>query len=195
MSTRISAVGTVTLKDLGKLPNLITLGRLLLLPVIFFCLRQEGLIYPLAAVVMILAAILLDALDGYIAHRFNQVTSLGRILDPVVDKISVGCGIIFLLILREFPLWAALIILGRDVAILALVFILIRRKNLIATSNLLGKATVLALGGMILFHIVRLQPYATIFTYVGVALVILSGLDYIVGYLRIIRNTHEEHAQ
>lgn len=174
-----------------KIPNLITVGRLLLLPIIFFCLRQDTLSYQGAAVGLILVAILLDSLDGYIAHRFHQATALGRILDPVVDKISIGCGIIFLLVLRDFPLWAALIILGRDVAILSLVFVLMKRKELITSSNIVGRATVLALGGMILFHVVELQPHATILTYIAVILVVFSGLDYFRGYLRIVRDTHE----
>ena len=195
MSAPVSSIGKIAFKDVLQAPNVITLGRLILLPIIFFCLRRHTSTCLGVALVLILVAILLDALDGYVAHRFDQVTALGRILDPVVDKISVGCGIIFLIVVRDFPLWAALIILGRDVAILSLVFILIRRKALITSSTFLGKATVLALAGMILFYIVELQPHAILSTYVAVFLVIVSGMDYILGYLRVVRHTHEVKSQ
>ena len=160
----------------------------MLLPFIFFCLKQNTPTYTVAAIILILIAILLDSLDGYAAHRLNQITNLGRILDPVVDKLSIGCGIVFLLVLREFPLWAALIIFIRDAVILLLVFILIKKRDLITSSNFLGKATVIALAGMILFYIVDLHPHTAVSTYVAVFLVILSGLDYIFSYLRIIRD-------
>ncbi|MFQ6093520.1 MAG: CDP-alcohol phosphatidyltransferase family protein, partial [bacterium] len=118
-------------------------------------------------------------------------TNVGRILDPVVDKLSVGCGVLFLLLLRDFPLWAALIIFGRDAAILVLVFLLIRKRELITSSNLLGKTTVTALAIMILLYIVEFQPHAAVSTYVAVCFVLLSGGDYVLSYVRIVRSSGE----
>lgn len=189
MSVPVASIRKIDVREIRYLPNMLTLGRLILLPFIFFCLRHDTSSYTLAAIVLIFAAVLLDSLDGYVAHKLNQVTDLGRILDPIVDKLSVGCGIIFLLVLRDFPLWAALIIFGRDAAILVLVFLLIRRKELVTSSNFLGKMTVTALAGMILFYIVQLQPHAIISVYVAVFLVILSGTDYICSYIRIVRSS------
>lgn len=191
MSLPIASMQKLNIKEVFYLPNLVTLSRLILLPFIFFCLRQETLGSNLVAIVLILVAILFDALDGYIAHKRNQVTNVGRILDPLVDKISVGCGVLFLLMLRDFPLWAALVIFSRDILILLLALRLITRNDLITSSNFLGKTTVTALAAMILFYVVDLQPHATITTYIAVILVLLSGLDYFVGYMRIVRTSRE----
>jgi len=193
MSVPVASIRKIDFREILYVPNMLTLGRLVLLPFIFFCLRHNTPPYTMAAIVLILAAVLLDSLDGYVAHRLNQVTDLGRILDPIVDKLSVGCGIVFLLVLRDFPLWAALIIFGRDVAILVLVFLLIRRKELITSSNFLGKMTVTALAGMILFYVIDLQPHAIISVYLAVFLVILSGGDYIYSYIRIARSSRGGH--
>ena len=191
MSVPITSIQKLNIKEILYLPNVLTLSRLILLPVIFFCLRQDTLVSNLVAILLILLAILLDALDGYIACKLDQVTNVGRILDPLVDKISVGCGIIFLLVLREFPLWAALIIFSRDAIILFLAFILIQKREVITSSNFLGKTTVTALAVMILFYVVDLQPHATLSMYSAVFFVLLSGIDYFVSYLRIVRNSRE----
>ena len=187
MAVPVASIRKIDLREALYLPNLLTLSRLFLLPFIFFCLQKNTHTYTIAAIVLILVSILLDSLDGYVAHKRNQITNLGRILDPVVDKLSVGCGILFLLVLRNFPLWAALIIFVRDAVILLLVFVLIKKKAIITSSNFLGKATVTALAGMILFYIVDLHPHAAVSTYVAVFLVLLSGLDYIQSYLRIVK--------
>ena len=191
MSVPVTSIQKLNMKEVLYLPNIVTLSRLILLPFIFFCLWRDTLVSNLVAVFLILLAILFDALDGYIAHRRNQVTNVGRILDPLVDKLSVGSGIIFLMVLRDFPLWAAFIIFSRDFIILLLAFLLITKRELITSSNFLGKTTVTALAAMILFYVVDLQPHAALSTYIAVFFVLLSGLDYFVSYLRIVRTSRE----
>ena len=186
MAVPVASIRKIDLREILYVPNLLTLGRLLLLPFIFFCLTENARV---AAITLILVAILLDSLDGYAAHKLNQVTTLGQILDPLVDKLSVACGLLFLLFLRDFPLWAALIIFGRDALILLLVFLLIKKRELITSSNFLGKATVTALAVMIVFHILDVEPYAAMSTYLAICFVVLSGGDYLFSYVRIVRRS------
>jgi CDP-diacylglycerol--glycerol-3-phosphate 3-phosphatidyltransferase len=188
MSIPVANLQKLNWREVFFLPNMLTLGRLALLPFIFFCLKRPTFASHVAVTILILLAMLLDSLDGYLAHRLNQVTNVGRILDPLVDKISVACGIIFLVVLRDFPLWAAVLIFGRDGVILVLAVTLMKKRALIPSSTLLGKATVTALAGMILLYVVDLQPYARIATYIGLSLVVLSGLGYFLSYLHIVRN-------
>ena len=189
MSVPVTSFQKIDFKEILYLPNLMTLSRLVLLPFIFFCLRRNTLNATLVAISLILLAIFLDSLDGYVAYKLNQVTTVGRILDPLVDKLSVACGILFLLVLKDFPVWAALIIFGRDTAILVLVFLLVKKKELLTSSNFLGKATVTALAVMILLYILESDPYALISTYIAVVFVLLSGGDYFLSYLRIVRRS------
>ena len=104
--------------EIWNLPNLITVSRLVLALVLFFIIYLEGW-WKTSAAIFILAAAT-DFLDGYFARKYNQVTTLGRILDPFVDKIII-CGA-FIFLLERGPAtginaWFVLIIIGREMFI------------------------------------------------------------------------------
>ena len=102
-------------------PNLITLSRLVLALVLFTLIYVEGF-WITAAVVFVIAAAT-DALDGYIARRYGMVTTLGRILDPFVDKIIV-CGTFIFLLERKLDSginsWMVLIVVSREMFVTSL---------------------------------------------------------------------------
>jgi len=104
-----------------NLPNLITFSRLLLAVVLFTLIYVEGLWIP-AAVVFVVAAST-DALDGFVARRYGLVTTLGRILDPFVDKIIV-CGTFVFLLERKLDSginsWMVLIVISREMFVTSL---------------------------------------------------------------------------
>ncbi|QDV50953.1 CDP-diacylglycerol--glycerol-3-phosphate 3-phosphatidyltransferase [Gimesia fumaroli] len=107
--------------EIWNLPNLITLSRLVLSLVLFVMIYLEGW-WKTSAALFILAAAT-DFLDGYFARKYNQVTTLGRILDPFVDKIII-CGA-FIFLLERGPAtginaWFVLIIIGREMFITSL---------------------------------------------------------------------------
>lgn len=103
-----------------NLPNIITVSRLLLAFVLFGLIWYEGL-WITSAVVFVIAAAT-DALDGFIARRYGMVTTLGRILDPFVDKIIICGAFVFLM---EKPLsgvnaWMAIAVIGREMFVTGL---------------------------------------------------------------------------
>ncbi|MEQ8634826.1 CDP-diacylglycerol--glycerol-3-phosphate 3-phosphatidyltransferase [Gimesia maris] len=107
--------------EIWNLPNLITVSRLVLALVLFVIIYLEGW-WKTSAAIFILAAAT-DFLDGYFARKYNQVTTLGRILDPFVDKIII-CGA-FIFLLERGPAtginaWFVLIIIGREMFITSL---------------------------------------------------------------------------
>lgn len=106
-----------------NLPNLITVSRLVLAIVLFAMISYEGLWISAAVVFLVAAAT--DALDGYLARRYGQVTVLGRILDPFVDKIIICGAFIFLLAKRGVPdsgvtAWMVVIVVGREMFVTSL---------------------------------------------------------------------------
>jgi CDP-diacylglycerol--glycerol-3-phosphate 3-phosphatidyltransferase len=105
-----------------NLPNILTLARILLIPVflIAYFLPRPGT-YMIAAILFGLAAFT-DWLDGYLARRLNQTTPFGAFLDPVADKLIVVCALV-VLVAHHANIWLtipALIIIGREIVISAL---------------------------------------------------------------------------
>ncbi len=101
-------------------PNALTLIRILLIPV-FILSAMSSLEYGLLiATVIFLTASATDALDGYIARRRSQVTTLGCLLDPVADKLLVMAALFLLVDMDRVAAWIAIIIVGREFAVTAL---------------------------------------------------------------------------
>jgi len=105
-----------------NLANIITIARILLIPV-FLVLLLSGIPEPYgdiaAAVVFILAAAT-DKLDGYVARRNEQITTLGQFLDPLADKLLIAAALIALVSQGRVAAWLAMIIIGREIAVTVL---------------------------------------------------------------------------
>src|SRR6476619_6843564 len=97
-------------------PNAISALRIALIPVFVALILDEHT--TTAGLIMFGVVIATDWVDGTIARRTGQVTELGKVLDPVADRLSIAAGIIALVIRGIFPLWAAVAILARDVVVL-----------------------------------------------------------------------------
>ena len=98
------------------LPNLITIGRVLLIPVVAFLLLDHD--YTLAFAVFVVAAIG-DWVDGFLARRLNQMSQLGAVLDPVADKMTMMIVAILMAAQGILPIWLAVVIVMRDAIIVA----------------------------------------------------------------------------
>ncbi|MDG2991842.1 CDP-diacylglycerol--glycerol-3-phosphate 3-phosphatidyltransferase [Candidatus Synechococcus calcipolaris G9] len=163
-----------------NLPNLITIGRLLLAPLLILVLTlwQADTARWWALGIFLLAA-LTDWLDGYLARRLNQITDLGKILDPLVDKILILAALLVLVQLGDVPAWSVFIILLREM------FIASWRVNQtqVQGANIWGKLKTV---GQILAVALLLAPLAPVWDipilmiYGGaIALTVISGLIYI----------------
>ena len=96
------------------LPNAVTLSRLFLVPVLILVLKQEDYV---AALAIFLIAGVSDALDGFIAKRFNLVSQLGAVLDPLADKVLLVSAYIMLTWIGHIPFWLVLAVAFRDLLI------------------------------------------------------------------------------
>lgn len=134
------------------LSNVLSLSRILL-AVPMAILLWYG--YNVLAVITGAVSSITDMLDGWIARKYNQVSEYGKIFDPLADKIFVGVTVIILLIQGRFPLWLALMVLGRDLLIALGGIIAAKRMKKVIPSDMIGKATVLILGFTIMFSILN----------------------------------------
>jgi CDP-diacylglycerol--glycerol-3-phosphate 3-phosphatidyltransferase len=101
-----------------NLPNTLTIGRIFLVPiVVVVLLTVEIRNWALWGASLFLAAALTDLLDGYVARRRKQVTTLGRLLDPIADKLLISSALISLVQLKIAPAWMVVIIIGREFAV------------------------------------------------------------------------------
>ena len=173
-----------------NLANKISVVRMLLIPAYLVLLMwPEGpgrQIHIVAAVVFATAS-LTDALDGYVARKYNMVTNFGKFFDTLVDKLLTCSAFIALVALGRFPAWAAIIIIARELTISSLRAIASQHGVVIAADTL-GKAkTIIQMLGIIyltllpIFYFQPMVPTVTsIVVLAAVAITIVSGLDYLV---------------
>ncbi len=166
------------------LPNLLSLSRLVFLPIILLLLgRGQGI----AALILMVVSWITDALDGYFARRFNQVSNLGRVLDHLVDKIWIGTVLVMLVIVRDLPVFIAAAVLGRDLLILAGSMVIMKARGTFVSSDVLGKMTGTAFALLIVFYTLSLpclQPYKLYVDSTITVLIVVSALNYFTVFLR-----------
>ena len=99
------------------LPNWVTLSRLLGLPVLLYCLQNPTAETRWLSLTIFLVAAMTDWVDGYLARKLNQVTELGKFLDPLVDKLLVLAPLLALIELGQVPAWGVFLILARELSV------------------------------------------------------------------------------
>ena len=167
------------------LPNLLTLVRLLLVPVLGVLLFAQDGTDPVlrwwATAVFVLAA-LTDLLDGEIARRSGTVSTVGKVADPIADKAIIAVALIGLSVLGDLAWWVTIVILARELAVTALRFWVIRHGVIPASRG--GKAKTVAQIIAIALYLAPLpdaiEPLRILAMAVAVVLTIVTGVDYAV---------------
>jgi len=155
--------------------NFLSFLRILLVfPTVYFIsIKENELIYYIVSV-----AILSDWLDGFLARKLNQITDLGKILDPVGDKVLIAGAVIALYYYQEFPLWLMLVIVLRDVSILIGAFFIYDKKKQVISSNWPGKITVTFIAATIFCFIAGWDEIFGYLLYLALLSIILSAYIY-----------------
>jgi CDP-diacylglycerol--glycerol-3-phosphate 3-phosphatidyltransferase len=173
-----------------NVPNAITVVRILMIPLFVWMLLlddgADGALRWWAAVVFIVA-IATDGIDGYIARRYNLITDLGKLLDPIADKGLTGAALICLAILAELPWWVVALVLVREIGITVWRFVELR-KGLVIPASRGGKLKTLAQAVAISLALLPLWTVLGDWVYwlngitmtIAVVLTVLSGLDYLI---------------
>ncbi|TFD24515.1 CDP-diacylglycerol--glycerol-3-phosphate 3-phosphatidyltransferase [Cryobacterium lyxosi] len=177
-----------------NVPNLITVVRILLAPVfVWMLLADNGAHDALrwAAAVLFIIAIATDGIDGMIARRHNLVTDLGKILDPIADKILTGGALVCLSILGELPWWVTIVIFVREIGITVFRFVMLRDRVIPASRG--GKLKTIAQSVAISL---ALLPFWLVFgewvhwvntatMAIALVLTVVSGVDYLISAWRL----------
>lgn len=182
-----------------NLPNKLSFMRVLLVPVLIVLyymkpdptqavLTQDFWLYFLAPIFVV--ASFTDFLDGYIARKYNLVTTFGKFIDPLADKLLVMAALLLLSDAGIVPMWITLIILSREFIVTGIRLIAVGEGKVIAASKL-GKYKTAST--MIAIILLLMYPYASIFAdigiyilYLGLALTVISGFDYFIKNKKII---------
>ena len=179
-----------------NVPNVLTILRILLVPVIVVALLGET---PngdaLAAGVFALAAIT-DGLDGYIARRRQDVTTFGKLMDPLADKALIIAALVSLVSLGRLAAWVAMVIIARELAVTGLRAVAAEQGVVIAASWLGKVKTALQVAAVFALIIWNPSPTAVdVLVYLAVAATVISGADYFFGLRRRLQLERERRSR
>jgi CDP-diacylglycerol--glycerol-3-phosphate 3-phosphatidyltransferase len=179
-----------------NLPNVLTVVRILAVPVIVVALLDET---PngdaLAAAVFALAAFT-DGLDGYIARSRDSVTTFGKLMDPLADKLLIVAALVALVSLGRLAAWVAMVIIAREVAVTGL-RVVAAEQGVVISASWLGKVkTILQVAAVFALILWESSPLGVdLLVYAAVAATVVSGADYFLGLRRRIEEERQRRAR
>ena len=174
-----------------NLPNALTLARIFLVPLLVAAFVQDTwrlsvrgfvLTNDLLALAIFLAAAATDLLDGYVARRWEKITTVGTLLDPIADKLLISAALISLVQVRSVPGWMAILIIGREFAVSGLRSIAASAGYTINASDLGKTKMVSQVAAVSIAMLGRrhewLQPYAIGLMWVVIFFSLASAISY-----------------
>ena len=166
-------------KNLFGLPNILTMSRLFFLPFILFFLAKGTRTGDGIALLFMLLASASDFLDGFFARKLNMKSQFGRMIDPLIDKLSVSSVMLLLAIKKGLPVWFVLVVIGRDLFILVGSLLVIKRMKTVAESNIWGKVTATSFAVVIILYTLQIPVLKNIAMWVSLILVPMSLVVYV----------------
>ena len=173
-----------------NLPNMLTVLRIVAVPVIVVVLLDETPHGDEVAAALFALAAMTDGLDGYIARRRKQVTTFGKLMDPLADKLLIVAALVALVSLDRVAAWIAMVIIARELAVTGLRS-LAAEKGVVIAASWLGKVkTALQVAAITALIVWDPAPLAVdLLVYAAVVMTVVSGADYFFG----LRSRLEEH--
>lgn len=177
-------------REILNLPNTITLARISVVPFLFFLLMSPGPFWSLVLAALFVLASITDFLDGFIARKYNLITTMGKFLDPLADKLIVNTAMILMIPIGRIDAWIVVMIIMRDLIVDGIRSIA-SSEGIYIQASVLGKQKTLAqiiavTALMIHYPFFGLDAHfvGTVILYVALLLTIYSGLDYFVKFYR-----------
>ncbi len=177
-------------REIFNLPNIITLMRISVVPFLFILLTEPGEFWSLLLAILFALASITDMLDGYIARKYNMITTMGKFLDPLADKLIVNTAMILMIPIGRIPAWIVAVTIIRDLVVDGIRSIASSEGLYIQASRLGKQKTIAQLFAvtslMVWYPIFGINSYLVgmVLLYIGLLLTIYSGLDYLVKFYR-----------
>ena len=182
--------------NVWTIPNVLTMIRLLLVPVFVIVYFRTAAEPKYAALAVFAAASLTDMLDGFLARKLNQITDFGKLFDPLVDKLMVLTALVCQALTGVFP-WAAVIVVACKELFMVIGGLFLLSRDVVVYSNIFGKAAQVSfiLSLILSFFHVPLEAWGTrldlILLWITVGLAILAMVVYAAEYLRSLKKPKE----
>jgi CDP-diacylglycerol---glycerol-3-phosphate 3-phosphatidyltransferase len=176
-----------------NLPNVLTVARIIAVPVIVVALLDETPNGDVVAAIVFALAAISDGLDGYLARSRDAITTFGKLMDPIADKLLIVAALISLVSLGRLAAWVAMVIIAREFAVTALRAVAAERGVVISASWLGKVKTILQVAAVFALIIWEPAPLAVdLLVYAAVAMTVISGADYFFGIRRRIEEERRE---
>jgi CDP-diacylglycerol---glycerol-3-phosphate 3-phosphatidyltransferase len=178
-----------------NVPNVLTMIRILLVPVLVVALLDNTHGGDLLAAIVFAGASVTDAIDGHLARARNWVTTFGKLMDPIADKLLIIAALVSLVSLGRVQAWVAMVIIAREFAVTVLRMGAMQ-QGVVISAGPLGKLKTIVQVAMVMALIaVPGHPlWVSLVVYMTVAITVLSGADFVFGLRRRISERGRTHA-
>lgn len=165
-----------------NLPNTLTVLRIMLVPVLVVALLGDTSAGDVFAAIVFALASLTDFIDGWLARARGSVTTFGKLMDPLADKLLVIGALISLVSLNRLPAWVAMVIIARELAVTVLRLGATQVGVVMAASSLGKVKTTVQIAAILALIAVSSKPlWVELLVYLTVIVTVVSGLDYFFG--------------
>ena len=177
-----------------NLPNTITFLRIGVVPFLFILLSSPDKFWSLVIAILFVIASITDFFDGYFARKYQMITTMGKFLDPIADKIIVNTAMILLIPIGRIPAWIVAITIIRDL-IVDVIRSIASSEGIYIQASLLGKqktfAQIIAVTALIIHYpIFGIDAHfvGTVILYIAFLFTIYSGIDYFIRLYKSVEN-------
>ncbi|HEY4897341.1 MAG TPA: CDP-diacylglycerol--glycerol-3-phosphate 3-phosphatidyltransferase, partial [Solirubrobacteraceae bacterium] len=179
-----------------NLPNLLTVLRIMLVPVLVVALLGNTPAGDVLAAVVFALASLTDFIDGHLARARDSITTFGKLMDPLADKLLIVAALVSLVSLHRLAAWVAMVIITRELAVTVL-RLAATQAGVVMAASMFGKVkTCVQIAAILAVIAVHGDPlWVSVLLYTAVVVTVLSGLDYFFGIRRRIQQVERAQAE
>ncbi len=175
-----------------NIPNVLTIIRIILIPILVAALLEETRNGDVLAAIVFALASITDFVDGYLARSRNAITTFGKLMDPIADKLLVIAALFALVSLERLDVWVAMVIVTRELVVTASRMAASAQGVVIPAANWGKLKTVVQVATI--FFLIAFSPtpvWVDVMVYLMVAITIVSAIDYLLGARRELREAED----
>ena len=179
----------MTKDEFFTLANFMSFVRIFIAAPIFYyiSIRENSI-----AIGFVVLAMITDWLDGYFARKWNQITTVGKVLDPLADKVCTTAGYLSLTLYQELPVWVTVVVIGRDLVIMIASLVVIGKKSIVLSSNISGKFAVFLITVLGIVYLLNIEALKFPLILLAAVFILISLTNYAIVFFRNFSGNHEQ---